>query len=297
MIAPARSLTHSRAWGFFRDSPMDGAIVLFTLVLLGFVAGGSYQSGWGSFLAVLAGLVAAVARSEDMRFRAMLAASLMIGLMLWVHYYFSANHGFMIFWIAVALTLSTACTGAEQQTSLRRNAAILLGLLMAFALIQKLRSSYYLQGDLLGGLLVQGEIYANLLGLILPDWPARLVDYRSAAQGLLQQPTPASVPIAVPALVLWLAGAMTLASLAAQAGLEVALLLRRRLGWLFHLILLGFVAMVYSTRNENIFLSMNCLLGYCLTEDDTRNARPVYALAVLYLILAAKIGLRPWIIS
>lgn len=286
-----------RGWQFFRDRPMDGAVVLFTMILFGFVNHGSYQSGWATFLGVLAGLAAALAGSDAARFRALMLACLMIALMVWVNYYRSANHGFMILWIGLALLMAAACPPGGQEPALRRNAAILLGLLMGIALIQKLRSPYYMQGDLLGGLLLEGEIYRNLLTLILPDWPMKLLEYRVAAHNLMVSPDPAVAGVAVPALVLWLARWMTVGSLVAQGVIEVALLFRRRLGWLFHALLLGFVAVVYSTRDENVFLSMNCLLGYCLTDDRCRGFRPVYALAVLYLLLAGAMGLRPWIIS
>ena len=297
MIAALRSLSDARAWRFFRDRPVDGATLLFSLILFGYAAHGSYQSSWGMLIAVVASFTAALASTETLRFRALAVASVLLGLTVWVNYYYSANHGFMIFWIAIALTLACACSGAEQEVVLRRNAGLLLGLLMAFALVQKLRSAYYMDGDLLGGLLVSGDMYRNALGLILPDWPVKLVQYHSAAQILLLRPDAGSIDIAVPAFALWLAGAMTIGALVAQGGLEIALLVRRRLGWVFHALLMGFVALVYSTRDENIFLSMNCLLGYCLVEADTKAARPVYALAILYLLLAAKIGLRPWIMA
>jgi len=296
MIAALSSVSNYRAWRFFCDRPVDGAIVLFGLILFGYAAHGGDQSSWGMMMAVIASLTAALASTEIRRFRAQAFASVLLGLTVWVNYYASANHGFMIFWIALALTLACATEGAEQEQTLRRNAGILLGLLLGFALVQKLRADFYMEGDLLGGLLLQGEMYRNLLGLILPEWPVRLVQYHGAAQSLLLRPDAGSIDIAVPGFVLWLAGAMTLGALIAQGGLEVALLFRRRLGWVFHALLLGFVALVYSTRDENIFLSMNCLLGYCLVEGDTKAARPVYALAIFYLLLASTIGLRPWII-
>lgn len=296
MIAALSSVTNYRAWRFFRDCPVDGAIVLFGLILFGYAAHGDDQSSWGMMMAVVASLTAALASTEKLRFRALAFACVLLGLMVWVNYYASANHGFMIFWIALALTLACATEAAEQEQTLRRNAGILLGLLLGFALVQKLRADFYMDGDLLGGLLLKGEIYRNALGLILTDWPVKLVQYHGAAQTLLLRPDAGYIDIAVPGLVLWLAGAMTLGALIAQGGLEVALLFRRRLGWLFHALLLGFVALVYSTRDENIFLSMNCLLGYCLVEEDTKAARPIYALAIFYLLLASTIGLRPWII-
>lgn len=296
-MRPLRTIGQSTLWAFFRDRPMEGAITLFTAILLAYVAHGTYQSSWAAYAAVLAGLTAALTRSDVLRFRALAFASLMLGLMVLAFYYYGANHGFMIFWIALALLLATACDRPDQLPTLRRNAAILLGLLMGFALLQKLRSAYYMEGDLLGELLVTGETYANLLGLIQPEWALRLAEYRVAADDLLRSPEAGSAALVVPPLVLGLAATMTISSLIAQGAMELALVFRRRLGWLFHLVLLGFVAMVYSTRNENVFLSMNCLLGYCLVEEETRAARPVYALAILYLVLASLIGLRPWIIG
>jgi hypothetical protein len=54
---------------------------------------------------------------------------------------------------------------------------------------------------------------------------------------------------------------------------------------------------VYTTRNENEFLSINCLLGFAMTDDRTAAARPWYVVTVVYLLAADLIGLRPWIFS
>jgi hypothetical protein len=61
--------------------------------------------------------------------------------------------------------------------------------------------------------------------------------------------------------------------------------------------ILGFVALVYLTRNENEFLSINCLLGYSMTDEQTKAIRPWYVLAVIYLLSAALMDLRPSVIS
>jgi hypothetical protein len=168
---------------------------------------------------------------------------------------------------------------------------------MAFALIQKLREPYYMSGDLLGGLLIQGEIYRNLISLVLPEWPDLVQDYELAFQGLLAEPAAASAAIAVPPAIAALAWRMTLGSLIAQGVLELLILFRARVGMLLHVGILGFVAVVYSTRDENVFLSLNCLLGYAMTDERTAAARPWYVLAAVYLLVASIIGLRPWILS
>lgn len=81
MIAALSSVTNYRAWRFFRDRPVDGAIVLFGLILFGYAAHGDDQSSWGMMMAVVASLTAALASTEKLRFRALAIACVLLGLM------------------------------------------------------------------------------------------------------------------------------------------------------------------------------------------------------------------------
>lgn len=280
-----------------RSRQMDVAVALYAVIVFGFVCSEGYTQTWASLLVPFLGLAAATTESRTVRFGAVLGIAGVIAALVAVNFYVIANHGFMLLWIGLALSLALACEAPDDAMVLRRNATALLAILMGVALIQKLRSGYYMEGDLLGGLLIQGEIYKNLIGTFLPEWPGLIADYQAAVEGLKARPEAASAVIAVPPLVATLAVRMTIWSLVAQAVLEVMILFRARVGMLLHLAILGFVLVVYSTRNENVFLSINCLLGYAMTDETTAAARPWYVLAVIYLLAASLIGLRPWVFS
>lgn len=86
---------------------------------------------------------------------------------------------------------------------------------------------------------------------------------------------------------------LTYAALVCQFLMEAALLLRARLGLWVHYGLLFFVLIIYSTRNENVFLSMNCILGYALTDAQTKSVRKFYVLWIFYLLVMELMGVRP----
>jgi hypothetical protein len=277
--------------------PVEGAVTIYAATAFTFVCSGRYTEAWVSLAVPFLGLAAITTASRTVRFGAVLGIAGMMAALVAANYYIIANHGFMLMWAGLGLALACACDAPRDEVVLRRNATLLLSILMGVALIQKLRSGYYMEGDLLGGLLLQGEIYFNLIAWVMPDWPGLVADYKAAAEELLKTPEAASVAIAVPPVVAALAWRMTVGSLVAQAALEAMILFRARMGMLLHLAILAFVVLVYSTRNENEFLSINCLLGYAMTDDKTAAARPWYVLAVIYLLATALIGVRPWIFS
>jgi hypothetical protein len=276
---------------------IDVAVAIYSAIAFGFVCSGSYTMTWASLTVPFLGLAALGTDSRTVRFGALLGITGVMAALVATNYYYIANHGFMLVWCGLALAFAVACDPGRDVVVLRRNAALLLGILMGFALIQKLRAPYYMDGDLLGGLLMEGEIYFNFLSWLIPEWPGLVADYTAKVDGLLAAPEVGSVSIAVPAFVTALAWRLTLGSLVAQGVLEVMILLRSRVGLLLHVAILGFVAAVYGTRGENLFLSINCLLGYCMTDERSVSARPFYVLAVIYLLATGLIGLRPWIIS
>ena len=289
LTAPLLATLHSR--------PMEVSVALFTAISCVFVSSKGYTSAWVSLAVPVLGLAAMTTQSAGARFAALAGmAGVLVALVL-VNFYDIANHGFVLAYLGIALTLAAACDPPRDTLVLRRLATAMLALMMALALIQKLRSPYYMDGDLLGSLIISGDIYANLIGLFVADWPQRLAEYRAAFDALLVRPDAASSAIVVPAAIVGLAWRMTWGSILAQAALEGLILMRHRAGIVLHLALLGFVVLVYTTRNENIFLSINCLLGYAMTDERTRAARPWYVVATLYLLSAEMIGLRPWIIS
>lgn len=276
---------------------MEGAVAIYVAIAIAFACSGYYTQTWASLLVPFLGIAALWSDSRTVRFGAVLGIAAVNAALVAANYYVIANHGFMLVWCGLALALAMASEPGRDTIVLRRNAALLLGILMAFAFVQKLRTGYYVDGDLLGGLMLEGDIYYNLLSWWYPDWPGLVDGYAATVEGILQTPEAGSVAIAVPAAVAAMAWRMTVSSLIAQCVIEVLILFRARVGMLLHVALLGFVALVYSTRNENEFLSINCLLGFAMTDERTAAARPWYVAAVVYLLAADLIGLRPWIFS
>lgn len=279
------------------ERQVDVTVALFAAISFAFVSTGGITSTWASLLLPFLGLAAITTDRRSVRFGTVLGMAAVLAALVITNYYVIANHGFMLVWVGLGLAIVCACDEPEDNAQLQKTATLLLALLMGFALIQKLREPYYLDGDLLGGLVAQGEVYLNLISLFLPEWPAMVADYEGAFNTLLAESTAGSVAMAVPATIVGLTWRMTIGSLVAQATIELLILFRARVGMLLHIAILGFVALVYTTRNENEFLSINCLLGYAMTNDQTRAARPWYVVAVIYLLGSALIDVRPWLIN
>lgn len=282
---------------FARTRQMDMAVILFTAIACVFVMSKDYTSVWVAVLVPVLGLAACTTDRRALRFGAVLGMVAALAAIVLANYYVIANHGFILVWSGLALCLALACDAPRDLMILRRNAAMVLGLLMGLALVQKLTSGYYMQGELLGDLLVQGEMYANALGLVIPGWGDVVAGYRATGAGLMAEPAAGSAVVVVPALVTGLAVAMTWASLAAQAVLEVLILWRARAGIWLHVAVIGFVLLVYSTRPENVFLSVNGLLGYAMTDETTARARVWYVVLVGWLLITQVVGVRPWVIG
>ena len=59
------------------------------------------------------------------------------------------------------------------------------------------------------------------------------------------------------------------------------------------MVLIGFVLVIYASRNENVFLSLNCLMGYGITNDETKAARKWYVALAVYLLSMELFAVRP----
>jgi hypothetical protein len=131
--------------------------------------------------------------------------------------------------------------------------------------------------------------------VVYPDW-VNVVHENMAARrelGAITPQTGNAVDLVVPAGITVLIMGLTYTSLISQFLMEAALIARSRLGIWVHYGLLLFVVIIYSTRNENVFLSMNCILGYALTDEQTKSARKFYVLWIFYLLAMELMGVRP----
>ena len=107
---------------------------------------------------------------RDMRQRAFLLFWAVAGLALNVvfNFYVTANHGFMIIYIGIALMI--ACAAGEQASAIIARASVLLiSILMGLALLQKLVSPHYMSGALVGSYLANGYMFKTLISLVIPE--------------------------------------------------------------------------------------------------------------------------------
>ncbi len=222
----------------------------------------------------------------------LLLASVMLIINVLVNFYISANHGFMIAYIALALLISIS---SDDEVLMQKMALYILTILMGLALVQKLASPYYMSGNLIGDYILTGQMFKHLIAVVYPEWLNIVHENKAAIRTLGTMPpsTGNSVSLVVPTGITLLIMTLTYVSLVSQFLMEVLLLMRAKLGIWVHYALLLFVVIIYSTRNENVFLSMNCILGYAMTDEQTKSARLLYVLWVFYLLAMEMMGVRP----
>lgn len=212
-------------------------------------------------------------------------------------WYVMANHGFIITYFAIFLTICWV-THEDFWRHGEGFAQFMLMLLMGLALIQKLASPYYMTGNQFADLLLGGEAFLNLLGLFDPGAQETVLQARESVAALeashAQQSAGLAAPLPELGLVLLVAiYGMTWISILVQGGLEVALAFRKRCGIWLHRYIFVFSLAVYTLRPENVFLSLNLMMGYALTDPASRSMRPAYVIAILYLLGAQLVGFRP----
>jgi len=232
------------------------------------------------------------------RFNLLLWITLGLALNVLMNFYVIANHGFVITYIGIALMIACA-SGEEASKNISRAAVFLISILMGLALIQKLISAHYMSGDLIGSYLANGYMFKTLISLVDPSWP-QTVHQNLAAQKTLMNVAPAvsaSMNVTIPPIIQVLAIVLTWMALVSQVLIEACVLLRNKIGVWAHFAIILFVLIIYSTRNENVFLAMNLIFGYAITNETTKSARLWYVIGIAYLMIMEAMGLRPGIIG
>lgn len=283
---------------FVSDEYIRTLLILFSAIVFVFFTSKEYIPFIARFFMPF--LLILLMTAAEMRQRAVLLFWIVLGLALNVgmNYYVVANHGFMITFIGLALMIACA-SGDTAPAVMSRAAVLLISILMGLALIQKGVSTHYMSGALLGGYLANGYMFKTLISLFYSDWP-EVVKQNLDAQKMLLAQRPgggATVALTIPFWVQLLAVVLTYAALASQTLIELFILFRKRLGIWTHYAVLLFVLIIYSTRNENVFLSMNLILGFAITDEHTKRARLWYVIGIAYLLIMEMMGLRPGIIS
>lgn len=217
------------------------------------------------------------------------------------NYFLMANHAFVIAYFAVLLALIWHDQD-EYWANVELFSKFMLATLMGVALIQKLTSMHYMSGNLMADLILTGQIYYYILPVLEPNAPEIFVTTIESRDQLMGDHARLSAgqAAALPALGWALLGAiylMTLASVFMQGLLEYLLIFERRYHIWLHRLIFVFVLAVYSLRDENVFLSLNCVMGYALTDERSAGMRIPYVLLIAYLLITSLLGYRPMVIA
>ncbi|MEM7241610.1 MAG: hypothetical protein AAF429_05450 [Pseudomonadota bacterium] len=284
---------------FVNDRYAQMLLVLFAVVSFSVLVEQAYMPILAKILVPWLCLIAVINASRNLRAAMLLIATVLLFLNVLTDWYRVANHSFMISFIGLGLFLMVA---AEEKGAdvMRFMARYILCALMALALVQKLISPYYMSGNLMADyILNEPSIFSNLINLFVPDHLNTLHQINQIERNLVNSPLTdtATRPLQVSPLIPVIAMMLTYASLFWQAALEAVLLFKSKLGLWTHRIIIFFVLIIYATVDENEFLSMNCLLGYAMTDDSTKRARFWYVLMIFFLLGFKLTGIRLNLIS
>ncbi len=283
---------------FVTEEHIRTLLILFSAIVFVFFATKDYIPFAARLIVPFLLLLLVTATEMAQRFYLLLWISLGLALNVVMNFYVIANHGFVITYIAIALMIACA-SGEDASKNIARAAVFLISILMGLALVQKLISPHYMSGYLIGSYLANGYMFKILISLADPNWP-QTVHQNLAAQKTLMNMAPAvsaSVSVTIPPMIQAFAIVLTWMALASQVVIEACVLMRNKMGVWAHYAIILFVLIIYSTRNENVFLSMNLILGYAITNEATKSVRLWYVIGIVYLIITETMGLRPGIIG
>lgn len=159
-----------------------------------------------------------------------------------------------------------------------------------------------MSGNLIASLILGGDLLVNLLSIIDESILESIRDTQIVIREFSSDYTMqskgefAKLPdfgIIVP-LFIW---TLTIAGLLLQFAIELSIFFHQRLGIWFHRLIFVFTLLVYTMRPENVFLSLNLLMGFALTDERSAAMRLPYVLTITYFLVAAAAGFRPGLIS
>ncbi|MEM9061712.1 MAG: hypothetical protein AAGD13_14725 [Pseudomonadota bacterium] len=249
---------------------------------------------WAAIICFVSGL----AMAERLLGRALQIAGaiIVVGLLL-VDWMLFANHGFLIAYFAVFFA-ACAITRADFWKQAVWFTRAMMALVMGAALCHKLVSPYFMNGNLLGEMLLSGQFYTRILNQLYGG-TIDIVERTREAQAQIHtnydiQSTIGAVDLPeIGLFLLVVIYAMTMVSVVVQGLLEAALIWRRSFGIWLHRLIFGFSVMVYSLTAENVFLSMNLMMGYALTDEHSRSMRLPYVIFIAYLLISRVLLYRP----
>ena len=229
MITPPEKRALSNVARFTTDNYFHTLLILFSAIVFVFFTTKDYIPTLFRLLMPWVLLIMITTNLRRTWCWTLILATVMLIINVYLNYYNSANHGFMIAYIALALLIAIS---ADDEALMQKMALYFLTALMGLALVQKLASPYYMSGNLIGDYILTGQMFKNLITIVYPDW-VNVVHENNAAIRELGSLPPAvgnSVSLLAPAGITALIVVLTYTSLAAQFLMEAALLLRARLG-------------------------------------------------------------------
>jgi hypothetical protein len=207
------------------------------------------------------------------------------------------NHHYLIAYWFVALAACLAAEPREPGPHVARSARLLVGLAMGFAVLAKLRSGEFANGDFFEFLLLAGDRFDAFSTLVLRLPGEQLAANRAAVAALITPGLQAElvtevalqgaerVRVAALLLAWW---TLAIESVAAAVFLWPGS--GRRLRAARHATLLAFAVTTYAIATVGAFAWILLILGAAQCEEDERLPRAAYTGAFLLVLLYAL----PW---
>ncbi len=171
--------THSRnraltaVTRFATDNYFHTLLILFAAIVFTFFTTKDYIPAL--FRIAMPWVLLIMITSTDKRrwFWMLAVSSVMLLINVYLNFYISANHGFVITYIGFALIIAVAAENGE--ASMQKMALWFLTLLMGLALVQKLSSPYYMSGNLIGDYILSGNMFKSLAENYFNDFNPLLI--------------------------------------------------------------------------------------------------------------------------
>ncbi|MEM9444170.1 MAG: hypothetical protein AAGA18_02345 [Verrucomicrobiota bacterium] len=211
-------------------------------------------------------------------------------------YDISANHVFLLFFICLGLGTIRWEPPKDQKTALKKLALYLMFVVLFFASLQKLFSSYYLSGSLLMDYILKGTSLSSLGTHFYPNWET-LVEKNLASflflKGVQTEGIQATYYPLFPNMKSWLNGLAWL-GLLLEAIIVFLLPIRSSFAVLFKgFLLLIMVLGVYALRDEAAFMAIMCSLAFMVMKDESRCFACTFLLLALIFCTMVVCDWRP----
>lgn len=205
------------------------------------------------------------------------------------------NHDFLTLYWLVALSMVPLLGPEERPEALAANASRLIGLVMAFAVLQKLLSPEYLSGDFFLYTFVTERRFSFVGALVGADMKAIAHENNALIRGMQVHLQPVALSLGPPAVAA-VAQVVTWFTLLIEVALSVVFLAPRdsRLARGRDPLLLGFALAVYPLVPVTGFGLLLMTLGLAQARPEHRWRQGAYIACWLYISLVAS-SLKGWV--